>query len=610
MGDLLQRYQHYVPLWDARAPHIVGGVRAQLKPAGWRELLESFGDDKQDYHFIMDGVMHGFKIVDADSQIQSYSATNYKSATRDAFGFINDLLLSEIDSGKLSVTSVKPTCIHALGAVPKSSGGFRPISDASRPEGRSVNCFMSSTFQHFKFSSIDDICEELTRGAFLAVSDISAAYRSVLIRPEDRQYQGLSWVIDGEEQYLSDNFLSFGTRVAPYVFNKMTDLVSRGMRERGYTCFNYLDDFLLMADTFEECRDAQLSLHKLLRDLGFYIAFKKVSSPAQVQRYLGIDIDTVNMKLALPADKMQKLQQELVFFKGRRKATHRQLQRLCGILSHCSTLVKGGRTFSHRVIGLLKGSPGRSRYVTLTKSFHKDLEWWTDCARWFNGEARIIGGMENHSAAVEMDASGLGYGAVYREDWLAGAWGGSLRGTKDMHGHYRPSPDMHIPDDINIQELYPLLESLWRWGEQWRNSKVVIFSDNTQVVSAINKGKCENDTSMRIMRRVFWLTVLFNCHLVSVHIPGRSNVVADALSRLLYRGISFPNCITCCRGKPVLCRSGQTSGGSACAGMVEGHVEDEGLAVEALHRILHAGGKQGAPHGRDDNGEIRGVPIG
>ena len=82
-------------------------------------------------------------------------------------------------------------------------------------------------------------------------------------------------------------------------------------------------------------------LHKVLRDLGFYISYKKVLSPMTTQRYLGIDIDSVAMQLRLPEDKMLRLTDELTFFDGRRKATKRQLQRLCGILAHCAQLVPG-----------------------------------------------------------------------------------------------------------------------------------------------------------------------------------------------------------------------------------------------------------------------------
>ena len=481
------------------------------------------------------------------------------------------------------------TCIHALGAVPKSTGGYRPISDASRPDGRSVNSFMSETFQHFKFKNIDDVCEVLKEASYLAVTDISAAYRSVLVRPEDRQYQGLTWILDGEEKFIVDNFLSFGTRAAPYLFNKLTDVIAKAMHRQGYTCFNYLDDFLLIADTYEQCRTAQLALHDLLRSLGFYVAYKKVSSPAQVQRYLGIDIDTINMRLMLPEDKMRKLKQELVFFQGRRKATHRQLQRLCGILSHCSSLVKGGRTFSHRVIELLRGMQGKRRYVTLTKPFFKDLKWWTDFSNWFNGQANIIGGRNVQEVSLEMDASGLGYGVVWGQDWLAGAWNGSLSSRRDRHDHYRPSPDMDIPDNINVQELFPMLEALWRWGPRWRDKKVVVYSDNTQAVAAINTGKSDNMVAMHIMRRVFWLTVLFNCHLVAVHIPGRSNVTADALSRLLYKDVLFPVNLHCCRSKPTVHEIGSTCGGSEGGGLVQGNLEDQSITVETLHNILRTG---------------------
>lgn len=555
VSDLLYKYKEYAPLWDVTAIHVVKGVNAQLKPAGWREMLLEGETVDEDSHFILDGVLHGFKIVDPHAVVPEYETGNYSSATVKAFDFINNLLLDELGSGKLSLVKDKPRCVHALGAVPKATGGYRPISDASRPEGCSINAFMSVTFQHFQFSKMDDICRIIVPHCFLAVSDIAAAYRSVLIRPEDRKHHGLRWRVDGKEQYIVDNCVSFGTRAAPFLFNRLTDSITRYMLRQGYVCFNYLDDFLVMGLTYDSCQDAQLALHALLRRLGFFIAYKKVSSPSRIQRYLGIEIDTVEMKLRLPEDKLVKLKQELSFFYGRRQATRKQLQRLCGILSHCSSLVRGGRTFSHRVIELLKGFPGKRRYITLSKGFHKDLEWWAKFSRWFNGEARIIDSDRDRSLELAMDASGRGYGVVFEEDWLAGAWEGSLTSEADRHEHLRPVPDMEIPGNINVQEFYPLIEALWRWGPAMRDSKIVVHSDNTQVVAAINSGRSENKVAMFILRRIFWLSVLFNCHVVSKHIPGRLNVTADALSRLLYDSTVFPSML-CCSCKPEMCRVG------------------------------------------------------
>ena len=545
-----------------------------------------FGIDVWDYdsHFLLDGCLHGYKLVDPGSCVGAYESRNYSSATVDARKEIEDILRDELSAGKLSVSERKPTCIHALGAVPKSSGGYRPITDASRPDGFSINSFMDKTFQSFQFKSLDSVAEHLTESCYIGVTDIASAYRSVLIRPQDRDLQGLHWNLDGEEIYIRDNFLSFGTRMAPFTFNRITDAVARFVKASGFYCTNYLDDFLVLGDTFEECQQAQLLLHRTLRSLGFYIAYKKVKSPARVQTYLGVEIDTNSMELRLPQDKMDKLGVELEFFKNKTKASKKQLQRLCGVLSHCATLVKGGRTFSHRVICMLKRFTGVKRFISLSKGFHADLAWWGKFAGWFNGSAKIIKKNQKVSL-VYSDASGSGFGAFCGADWLCGAWGEDIELPGDMHEHCRPKPVVTIPDNINVRELYPLWESALRWGKGWRDCKVNCFTDNTQVVAAINKGRSINDSSMEILRLIFWESVVHNFHLVAHHVAGDDNVLADALSRLT-DGSVIPYSVCCSR------RKGDAGarfegGGVARERLGTKHVEDKGQPMEEIPRVLH-----------------------
>ena len=74
----------------------------------------------------------------------------------------------------------------------------------------------------------------------------------------------------------------------------------------------YLNDFLLIkADTFEACVSALNMLIALLRKLGFNINWNKVVDPTTKLTFLGIEIDSVEMCLRLPEEKLIQIRQVL-----------------------------------------------------------------------------------------------------------------------------------------------------------------------------------------------------------------------------------------------------------------------------------------------------------
>ena len=169
------------------------------------------------------------------------------------------------------------------------------------------------------------------------------------------------WPIEGELMPLWDVRLSFGLRCAPNIFTEISNFIARTMSRVGFGCVaNYLDDFLVFGKTFQECQLAQSTLISILGDLGFLVSWKKCSTPSTCVRYLGILINSVSMSLSLPEDKLLKMRAELLFFQGRTRATKRQIQRLCGVTAHCAKVVRGGRTFSRRIMDLLAGLTGKN----------------------------------------------------------------------------------------------------------------------------------------------------------------------------------------------------------------------------------------------------------
>ena len=284
-----------------------------------------------------------------------------------------------------------PTCMHALGVIRKSDGSIRPITVCKCPIGVSINNFMDSVCESFSYVSFDQVCSVMSADCFMSVLDIKSAYRSVNIFPDHRQYQGFLWDVSGcgIDQTMVDNCLCFGLKSAPYLYTQITEFVMRTMSQLGFPgVFGYLDDFIAVSPTELQCKKVMSVLIDVLQCLGFVGAWKKVVPPCQSVTYLGILLDSVSMTLSLPAPKVVKLKKIISSYDGKTFASLKDLQVLAGYLSHASTVVRGGRTFSR--INLLKFTSGSSEVCRLPDWFREDLCWWLHFIEYFNGQAKII----------------------------------------------------------------------------------------------------------------------------------------------------------------------------------------------------------------------------
>ena len=519
--------------------HRILGESVELRPC--RMFSECYLWDSVDENaeYLLKGACFGYHVVNENCPCR-YKEQNYNSilSTRN-HEIMSTLVKKELSVGKVTLVDELPRCVHSLGAVekvsPDDSYGIRPITDCSRSDNIDcVNSYVDEICETFKYKGLDDVSDIVTNSAYMSVCDISDAYRSVNIYAADREYQGLEWDFrDGQgPSYMMDNRLCFGLSSGPAVFNALSELVVRCMDRRGHMdTINYLDDFLVVRPTMESCMEAQRTLIHVLRVIGFSISYKKLLGPAQVVRYLGIDVDSVNMNLSLPVDKLIRLKTVVDSFLNRKKATKKELEELTGLLNHCAQVVRGARTFMRRLYDACNSVSKQHYKVRLSQEFKADLIWWQEFAAVFNGKARI---MAHPSLAIASysDSSFYGFAAYHNTDWLAGCWdkkeGAKL---KLVFGHHWCEGPESWNENINELEFWPVLCAANRWGHLWDDYKVILHTDNTQVLHTLNSGRSANRVCMGWVRKVFWVAVKQNFYYSSVYIPSRYNVICDALSR-------------------------------------------------------------------------------
>ena len=279
----------------------------------------------------------------------------------------------------------------------------------------------------------------------------------------------------------------------------------------------YLDDFLIICRTYQECLAALNMLIALLRSLGFSINYSKIEGPCQSLIFLGVNINTMSIPtLKLPEGRVSELLDLLHSFTTRKRASKRQLQQLCGKLNWACQVIRGGRTFLRRILDTTNKLNKSFHKILLTNSFHQDVTWWTNFMSTFNGKCIAINNKQ--LIHVEIDACNQGSGIFCEGDWQ----------YTNFKYDWPEATDLHV----NNKETLSVTLAARRWAPLWSNKQVIVHTDSVSAKSFINKGTCKNKLVMTALRELFWWSAQYNFEIKAVFLPGVLNIIADTVSRL------------------------------------------------------------------------------
>ena len=522
--DLLQ-LESCRPLFTKNPPippqalHII----TPLLPHQWENELSQHPDQRL-VSYVVSGLTNGFHIGYQRKGCSRMSARmNMLSASQNP-GPVQQYLSSEREAGRIAgpfkEQEVPEVHVSRFGVIPKSDkpGEWRMILDLSFPPLKSVNEGIDRQLCSLRYPTVDQAVAHILQvgqGAVLAKVDVAHAFRNIPVHPDDRHLLGMRW---GNDIFI-DMALPFGLRSSPKIFTAVADALEWVFRHRGVTwCTHYVDDFLTVGRPESgECRSNLQVMLETCGRLGVPLKADKLEGPSTTLTFLGIVLDTVQMEIRLPAEKLDTLKRLIKAWQDKRACRKRELLSLIGKLSHACKVVQAGRIFLRRMIDLSTKAKSLDHWIKLSAEVQADLAWWEAFLPSWNARSM----MEVHrplwtpTVTFASDASGSwGCGAVWQQARLQRQWGREWAG-----------------ENIAAKELVPIAVACAIWGPAWHQQQVLVLCDNMAVVQVISARSSRDRTLMHLLRCIHFFCAANDFKLRAEHIPGHLNILADAISR-------------------------------------------------------------------------------
>ena len=283
------------------------------------------------------------------------------------------------------------------------------------------------------------------------------------------------------------------------------------------TC-HYLDDFLIISSTKEQCQDGLDTVIHCATQCGFKIKETKTVGPTQKIEFLGITIDTLNRSLYMSKERMHDVKEELQGWYGKKYCSKRDLLSLIGRLQYCSQVVQYGSMFIRRLIKLSTTVKSLHNRVYLNEQCRKDINWWlrnmdiNNCKSWFP----VSFNMETAEVLLT-DASGYAAAAVWGEHWTVQWFDGEFSWIKNK--------------SIAFKELYAIVLGISTFAMGLKKKQVVVNTDNMSIYHCLESGKSRDSDIMGLIRSLYYYSSVNNIQYMTVHVPGITHRVPDSLSR-------------------------------------------------------------------------------
>ena len=157
--------------------------------------------------------------------------------------------------------------------------------------------------------------------------------------------------------------------------------------------------------------------------------------------------------------------------------------------------------------------------ITLNRQARADIQWWLQFLPAWNGKAMFLDTTWVSAPDLQFytDASGSkGYGAYFAGAWLRGDW----------------QPHQRLPQrSIQWQETFAILAATTAWAQWLRGKRICFCCDNQAIIKSWERKSVKHPQIADLFRCLFLLAANNNFTLALIHVPGKVNSIADALSR-------------------------------------------------------------------------------
>ena len=350
---------------------------------------------------------------------------------------------------------------NQLFLVLKPNNKWRPILDLS-----SLNLFLK--VEKFKMETPETIRTSLQQGEWVTSTDFKDAYFHIPIQEQSRKY--LRFHVQGQTYQFKA--LPFGLSTVPLEFTVVVKEVKLMAMLKGIRIHQYLNDSLVRAKTHQVCLQHTQELVKMCQDLGWLVNIDKSElEPKQVFDFVGYQFDLRSGRVRSTQDRWQSLQENIKTLLLIPTCPVRQFMSLIGLLTATEKQVRVGRRHMRPIQWHLKNNwrvpESLNNIIPISRSLHPHLQWWLE-------ESNVLQGQPlhplKHALQIFTDASKEGWGTHLNERTARGSWS-------------VPESKLHI----NFLELKAVLLALKEFQDLCVDKIVLVATDNTTVVSYINK---------------------------------------------------------------------------------------------------------------------------
>lgn len=356
----------------------------------------------------------------------------------------------------------------------------------------------------YPIPEINDVLSHLGGNKYFTVIDLKSGFHQIPLRMEDVEKTAFS-VNNGKYEFLR---LPFGLKNAPSIFQRTLDDILR--EHIGKRCFVYIDDIIIFSkDEDSHFKDLE-AIFETLNSANMKVQLDKCEFFKEEVEFLGFIVSHNGIK-ANP-----KKVQAIVDFPYPNNV--KELRSFLGLSGYYRRFIKGYANIAKPLTKLLRGDGG---LISKKESSKRKIKMDSEAKQAIDNLKNALISQEvilsypdfQKEFHLTTDASNVAIGAVLSQD------------DRPISFISRTLTTAEESYAANEKEMLAIIWALTHLRNYlYGSAKVIIYTDHQPLTYALS-----NKNNNAKMKR--WKAILEEYNYEMKYKPGKSNVVADALSR-------------------------------------------------------------------------------